>query len=38
MTGILPSFWGLWSNDKGFARPLTPNTVLESPALACRCQ
>lgn len=29
-----PSFWGLWSKDKGFARPLTPKTLLESPALA----
>lgn len=31
-----PSFWGLWSKDSGFARPLTPKTLLESPALACR--
>lgn len=30
-----PSFWGLWSKDSGFARPLTPKTLLESPALAC---
>lgn len=30
-----PSFWGLWSKDSGFARPLTPRTLLESPALAC---
>jgi hypothetical protein len=30
----IPSFWGLWSNDSGFARPLTPSTALESPALA----
>ena len=28
-----PSFWGLWSNDKGFALPFTPKTDLESPAL-----
>lgn len=34
-----PSFWGLWSKESGFARPLTPKTLLESPALACRaCQ
>lgn len=31
----VPSFWGLWSNDNGFALPLTPRTVLESPAFAC---
>lgn len=31
----LPSFTGLWSNDSGFARPLTPRTDLESPAFAC---
>jgi hypothetical protein len=29
-----PSFCGLWSNDKGFARPFTPSTLRESPALA----
>ena len=28
-----PSFCGLWSNERGFARPLTPNTERESPAL-----
>lgn len=33
--GSTPSFWGLWSKDSGFARPLTPKTLLESPALAC---
>ena len=26
---------GLWSWDRGFARPLMPSTPLESPALAC---
>jgi hypothetical protein len=34
----LPSFWGLWSNESGFARPLTPRTVRESPELACFCE
>jgi len=34
----VPSFCGLWSNDSGFARPLTPKTVLESPALPCITQ
>jgi hypothetical protein len=34
----LPSFWGLWSNERGFARPLTPRTVRESPELACFCE
>lgn len=29
-----PSFCGLWSNERGFARPLTPSTDRESPALA----
>lgn len=27
-----PSFWGLWSKERGFALPFTPSTVLESPA------
>lgn len=30
----VPSFWGLWSKDRGFARPLTPKTLRESPAFA----
>lgn len=34
----IPSFCGLWSKDRGFARPLTPRTVLESPALAYCCE
>ena len=34
----LPSFCGLWSNESGFALPLTPRTVRESPALACLCE
>lgn len=29
-----PSSWGLWSCDRGLARPLIPRTPLESPALA----
>ena len=33
-----PSFCGLWSNDKGFALPLTPRTDRESPAFACNCE
>lgn len=28
------SIWGLWSMDRGFARPLMPRTPRESPALA----
>lgn len=34
----LPSFCGLWSNERGFALPFTPRTVRESPALACLCE
>lgn len=30
----LPSFWGLWSKERGLARPLTPSTERESPAFA----
>ena len=30
----VPSFCGLWSKESGLARPLTPRTDLESPALA----
>jgi hypothetical protein len=33
-----PSFCGLWSNESGFARPLTPRTVRESPALPYVCE
>lgn len=29
------SSWGLWSLDRGFARPLMPSTPRESPAFAC---
>lgn len=31
----VPSFWGLWSYERGFARPLIPSTLRESPAFAC---
>lgn len=34
MAGHRPSFCGLWSKERGFARPLTPNTDRESPAFA----
>ena len=34
----LPSFCGLWSNERGLARPFTPRTLRESPALPYICQ
>lgn len=33
-----PSFCGLWSKDKGFARPFMPKTDRESPELPWVCQ
>lgn len=35
LQAAVPSFCGLWSKDSGFALPLMPRTLLESPELAC---